>query len=1582
MKHFFVSYASPDKEWAEWIAWTLEEAGYSTIIQAWDFRPGNNFAMKMHHALQEAEAVIPVLTPNYLISEFSTAEWLSKFVQDPVGEKRMVIPVRVMSCDAAGLLRGTIYIDIVGYDGDRATRLLLDGVKPGRAKPIAPLPFPGLDASSIGIAHKTAATGFQCLIRFKDNLEPTDIDFLNQAQEALRSLTNQPTLKVEAILPETKCVVVSTSIHGFHSIRNAFEGGELKTLGGNRTAGLFKFGQMEETDGMVAQMRRASEALLRWPKTLADGTWIQRDEAGQISDEIATAKYTVKILLGEPGSGKSATLSKLAGELVNDGHAVLGIKADLLPPSVASEADLGRYLGLGDKPAALVLEIAQCRPVIVLVDQLDALADMTDLRTGRLDTVLSFLNRLAGVSNVHLILSCRTFEFHHDVRVRALGGTEIALSPPSWALVEPVLLRAGIDATSWPEKYRELLRSPQHLQIFLSVWHGNEGDAAILDSYQRLLERLWDQRIGKLTESAELFRFMDEFATDLIRDECLWAPVAKYDAHLQEIEILIGAGLLVYADDQRRIGFRHQTLLEYACARAFAKGAISLFDHVIERQDAVLVRPLLWNVLIYLRNVDPSRYKREMQRLWDHRELRLHLRYLLIDFLGQVLNPDEQEQNWLFSFLNVQPYTARILFAVAGQRQWFEPILKLYLPSLMRTEKTPRGLSPFLSRALSFARDEVLAVMREHWLPSPVHAPEALQVLGDLADWNETAVEFVCAIVRRMPIHSHYLMMLAAQASHSVPQLAPRIVAAEFNRRIEEVAKTATPAPSETDEEDDLVKQVVARIHRNNQDPYRRLLEAHQEWYQLGALAEAAPLAFLDEMWPVFLKILNNIASDDIGVTECSYNHTYTAALELDPIYPRHQEYGLVVAIEQAVTELAEQDPASFIEFVRKYETCGLLVVQRLLLRGFVRAAETCSKEALAHLLADERRLNVGGLSNRQSDSMAMISVVVPHLDPEQRSSLESRILAWRLQPHPDGDPETRRHYLLRERQIRAQLLSAFPKDTLSSAGEAYLGQCQRTIPYDDMPDVEHTGFHEIVSPMSSESMAKAKDQDILNLFAELVDETEWDHPRHSRRMDTFFKGGSIQASRAFGEFAKAHPTRAVAIMRRLKPVEHERPVGAGLRALSSGGMSAEQIFSLIREFDAAGFKSANFRHEAAAALDGLAKSPLGLPDDLCELLEGWLPELVKADDAEIPQWEKDSERDRTTSILWHHGPMVTVPQGAYTVMETLTKGYLLRQSPAHDKWLSMLENHLKRGDGVLTWHGASMWILSNLRLCDKQRAASFVLDLSNKYPKVFASLTGSVLITNLQWWLPDIIFWHLLDAMLASDWNNRFQSYAEIVFLRHLLRPDDRKAADEVSKFLDPDFLDGNSDDFRLGLSFASSRLWAQHDFRQASTSVLLALIPKATAEQSEAVMDMFRVDEHLEADEYTRQVIECLCDHPHLLKHGNTDFFLERLQDLLPVNPELVCRACEVVLKELGEQIADPGSSHFMSAEALTNIALTIQRTFIGSSRSKGIELFERLLELNAHDANATLDEIDARPRTVPVRPPRRRYKGKRKS
>ena len=95
MKDFFISYNKADREWAEWIAWQLEEAGYTTVLQAWDFRPGSNFVLEMQRARTEAQRTIAVLSPDYLAAPFTQPEWAAAFARDPTGEKGLLLPVRV-----------------------------------------------------------------------------------------------------------------------------------------------------------------------------------------------------------------------------------------------------------------------------------------------------------------------------------------------------------------------------------------------------------------------------------------------------------------------------------------------------------------------------------------------------------------------------------------------------------------------------------------------------------------------------------------------------------------------------------------------------------------------------------------------------------------------------------------------------------------------------------------------------------------------------------------------------------------------------------------------------------------------------------------------------------------------------------------------------------------------------------------------------------------------------------------------------------------------------------------------------------------------------------------------------------------------------------------------------------------------------------------------------------------------------------------------------------------------------------------------------------------------------------------------
>jgi tetratricopeptide (TPR) repeat protein len=144
MKDFFISYNIADKQWAEWIAWILEEAGSSVFIQAWDFRPGGNFVLDMHRAAAGTEKTIAVLSQNYLQAEYTQPEWAAAFTRDPQGKQRTLIPIRVRECAPEGLLASISYIDLISRSEEEARKLIFDGLKE-RGKPDEAPGFPGSD---------------------------------------------------------------------------------------------------------------------------------------------------------------------------------------------------------------------------------------------------------------------------------------------------------------------------------------------------------------------------------------------------------------------------------------------------------------------------------------------------------------------------------------------------------------------------------------------------------------------------------------------------------------------------------------------------------------------------------------------------------------------------------------------------------------------------------------------------------------------------------------------------------------------------------------------------------------------------------------------------------------------------------------------------------------------------------------------------------------------------------------------------------------------------------------------------------------------------------------------------------------------------------------------------------------------------------------------------------------------------------------------------------------------------------------------------------------------------------------------
>ena len=79
---FIISYADADLADAEWVASSLEQAGYSTMVRAWDFEPGANYITEMEEATSQAKRTLVILTPHYLQEFANHSDWKMALFQD------------------------------------------------------------------------------------------------------------------------------------------------------------------------------------------------------------------------------------------------------------------------------------------------------------------------------------------------------------------------------------------------------------------------------------------------------------------------------------------------------------------------------------------------------------------------------------------------------------------------------------------------------------------------------------------------------------------------------------------------------------------------------------------------------------------------------------------------------------------------------------------------------------------------------------------------------------------------------------------------------------------------------------------------------------------------------------------------------------------------------------------------------------------------------------------------------------------------------------------------------------------------------------------------------------------------------------------------------------------------------------------------------------------------------------------------------------------------------------------------------------------------------------------------------------
>lgn len=1382
-----------------------------------------------------------------------------------------------------------------------------------------------------------------------------------EIEALLRQVTNDPDLTIERVEEGSLRLIVNSSTNAIANVtlrqlRQAFDDNFKLQL-----QGIVPEHELSDLHEIAQELEHASNDLLSWPTTLPDGEWLERPELLQILKLSGDNDCSATTLIGPPGSGKSALLATLGRTLVAQGHPVLAIKADLLPTTVNNEADLRESLGLSDRPSALLTRLAAFRPTYLLVDQLDALAGYLDLRTGRLSALLNLIRRLGRQQNIHIVLSARTFEYEHDVRLRSIAAESVELQLPAWSQVLALLESKHIRAAGWPADAQEVLRSPQALTTYLQLSERHRSEP--LSSYHAMLDRLWVERVLRGPSGVVRSQMLGTIADAMAEEESLWLPRTRFEDENGNLDALIASGILTANTLGLSIGFAHQTMFDHALARAYSQERGRLSSYVLERQSSLFVRPKIWAALSYLRATDSQIYETELTSLWTANDLRRHLRLLLIDFLGQQTNPSDEEALLMERALRTPDERALAFRAMAGSSGWFKRFARSYGAEAMRAGPPAADwVLNFLTSAWSSDPTSITSLLTDCWLSDATNDVRVWATLQQAPVWNDELLEIAKVVLGRTDINQGYIDQLVAEIGVEQPDVAMRLLRMKLDRDLWSAKVAAAAKATEAEHVEQSVRETLAwSLASDPRQPIKALLEDGNSWDSVPALAERAPHSFTETLWPWFLETLTSLQqhSRDIG-SALGFPLPYDADFRFEDEHKLGlTEPSLLSAARMAVERLSANEPLTFRAWAAANMNVNLTPVQRLISHGFAANASEFACDAYEFLTRDYRRWYLGSIEDYASTSVRLITAASDHWSEVQIRDFEN--LVWNFKPSAPAhivDAEGKRAWQNVIRRLRIKLLRALPARRASEPTQRRLFEEERVFA-DPSLGVTFSGARYIGSIMSAADMRRASDGELLNAFKTLPDATAWHHP------GDWGRGGNIQLAREFANFAKTDYERAFRLIERFGPDFGSRAAGYALEAMSDAA-DATQLIETILDLDRRGFETDEFRSAAARTIQRLVSRDVEIGSPVVDLLRRWLASMEHAaqtsDETEDGSNGDDESRATdddvgTRSVLWGLGGFSVVPGGAYPVLEALVNVHL-RRNEIHELDISLSAAAERITDKQMWRH--LLLPLVNVRprdirsVAQEEKLLERVLDGNHEFTGTYEL---AYLLAHIHWWASALVERQLTKWKTQRGRRER-RGYGELVALMLMLHPERDWAGIQIEEILNsPD------DEFaRAGVATTAVNLWADMKYRARATELLIRLLPKAGAPEWAAIVDLFRLVDDLAPERHTIILLEAIADHIDNAPRFNSTFIVERLETLLPHEALLVARIAGGLVRKWREELADVRTSTALVAPQLVDVAVTLHR--LGAdTREAGIRLFEQLLELNAYSARSTLDEIDNR-------------------
>ncbi len=407
---------------------------------------------------------------------------------------------------------------------------------------------------------------------------------------------------------------------------------------------IFDKNTLSEND--IKQRFQENSLILLSSKNLyIENSFIEMPEINKINDFINSNDFKddLLVLTGKPGIGKTAVLSKIQSDLIQNKTAYLSIKCDKF--DIENKDSFSKFFAV-ENILHSIKQLSRKDKVIILIDQLDALSLTMSSNKKIVNIILEFIEQLKYISNVKIIVSIREYDLKNDPLFKNLENSNIvSIQLLSFEYVNEKLKSFIKESEKINKTLIELLRLPLHLSIFIELYPIDNSCISI-KTLQDLYNKLWEQKIQdkEIDKSTRIgmIKLLNLIVEKMNTLKKIEVPILLYeDEYENELNILQSKNIL--NKEGNKISFFHQTFYDYAFARDFAKKEMSLYNYILTTSQDLSIREQFKQIIQFLRGTDEEKYLLELKNIIYSDKVRFHIKLLLVSYLGSLDNPTDKE---------------------------------------------------------------------------------------------------------------------------------------------------------------------------------------------------------------------------------------------------------------------------------------------------------------------------------------------------------------------------------------------------------------------------------------------------------------------------------------------------------------------------------------------------------------------------------------------------------------------------------------------------------------------------------------------------------------------------------------------------------------------------------------------------------------------------------------------------------------------------------------------------------------------------------------------------------------------------